>query len=46
LRQVGFGGVEDAQANGPIWRAWFQVDTGEVRLELAVQRPKQRRGRR
>jgi hypothetical protein len=40
------GGVEDARAHGPIWRALFHVDTGEVRLELEVQRPKQRRGRR
>jgi hypothetical protein len=39
------GGVEDARAHGPIWRAWFHVDTGEVRLDLEVQRPKQRRGR-
>lgn len=38
------GGVEDARAHGPIWRAWFHVDTGDVRLELEVQRPKQRRG--
>lgn len=40
------GGVEDARAHGPIWKAWFHVDTGEVRLELEVQRPKVRRGRR
>jgi len=40
------GGVEDARAHGPIWKAWFQVDAGEVRLELEVQRPKARRGRR
>jgi hypothetical protein len=40
------GGVEDARAHGPIWKAWFHVDSGEVRLELEVQRPKPRRGRR
>jgi hypothetical protein len=40
------GGVEDARAHGPIWKAWFQVDSGEVRLELDVQRLKKRRGRR
>lgn len=40
------GGVEDARAHGPIWRALFHVDTGEVRLELEAPRPKERRGRR
>ena len=38
------GGVEDARAHGPIWRALFHVDTGDVRLELEVRRPKLRRG--
>lgn len=27
------GGVEGARVHGPIWRAWFHVDTGEMRLE-------------
>jgi hypothetical protein len=40
------GGVEDARAHGPIWKAWFHVDSGEVRLELEGHGPKPRRGRR
>lgn len=40
------GGVEDARAHGPIWRAWLHVDSGEVRIELEVLKPKKRRGRR
>lgn len=39
------GGV-DARAHGPIWRVWFHVDSGEVRHDLEIRRPKQRRGRR
>ena len=34
------GGVVDARAHGVTWRTLFHVDTGEVRLQLEVHRPK------